>query len=150
MFLNCPCDGNTLLLLQPRSPRYADYQRCIMFHYRLSSLSPKKTACSTAGSIEMQKPLGKCHVTRKPPTTHCPKDVSVGITAAVEDPAHHQSLDQFRILHALGHHQAFLCSGLQAWPGRFCSWGSPATPSPQKHDLPSAETGHEVKYSTAQ
>lgn len=42
------------------------------------------------------------------------------------------------------------CSGLQAWPGRFCSWASPATPSPQKYDLLSAETGHDVKYSNAQ
>lgn len=34
------------------------------------------------------------------------------------------------------------CSGLQAWFGRSHGWGSPATPSPQKHNLlPAAETG---------
>lgn len=125
-------------------------QTCIMFCSRLSNLPPKKPACSSAGSVKMQKPLAKCHKTWKPTTARCPKDISVGTTAAVEAPAHHQSLDQFRTPCTPGHHQAFPSSGVQAWLGRFCSWSGPATPSPQKHDLPRAETGYDVIYSNAQ
>lgn len=68
------CDGDILLFLQLRNPRYADYQPCIIFCSRLPDLPPKKPACSSAGSVKMQKPLGKCHKTWKPTTAHCPKD----------------------------------------------------------------------------
>lgn len=58
----------------------------------------------------------KCMRPESPPL-HTAPEMSLLATAAVRDPAHHQSLDQFKIPHALGHHQAFLCSGLQGLSG---------------------------------
>lgn len=60
----------------------------------------------------------------------------------MEDPAPHQSSDQCRNICAPGHHQAFSMQVSKPGLAGLGGWGSPATPSPQKHDLlPTAETG---------